>query len=232
MAWISVIGAVCGAVIALAGAVTVEAQRNRDERRRNRAAARLGYCLDFAVALDSAHSALREIAQDDNAAPDRLRRANRAVQSADVFAARERLLVAGTVELVQAGELAYQRLIAIRNAIRSGAALSSRDYHRAYHAYAEAIWQLRMAARVDLDQARMHPADLRRRSWSERENCQGCRETTARRVDRQRQSMERRAAGLLAPRHDDPRPACPTVSFMDETDGFRTPRPRGLPGVV
>ncbi len=78
------------------------------------------------------------------------------------------------MELVKAGELAYQRLIATRNVIRSGAALSSQDYHQTYHAYAEAIWQLRMAARVDLDQARLEPADLERRSWSERENCRGC----------------------------------------------------------
>lgn len=168
------VGAVCGAVIALAGAVTVEVQRNREERRRNREADRLGYCLDFAVALDSAHSALREIAQDDDDPPARLRLANRVVHEANVFAARERLLVAGTVELVKAGELAYQRLIAVRNAVRSGATLSSGEYHQAYHGYAEAIWQLRMAARADLDQVRLEPADLERRSWSERENCRGC----------------------------------------------------------
>lgn len=174
MEWTSVIGAVCGAVIALAGAVTVEAQHSRQERRRSREAERLGYCLDFAVALDSAHSGLREVAQDDDDPSRRLRRANRVVHEANVFAARERLLVAGTVELVKAGELAYQRLIAVRNAVRSGAALSSREYHQTYHGYAEAIWQLRMAARADLDQARMEPVDLARRSWSEREGCHGC----------------------------------------------------------
>ncbi|WP_282327912.1 hypothetical protein [Micromonospora sp. WMMD712] len=174
MEWISVVGAICGAVIALASAVTVEAQHSRQERRRNREAERLGYCLDFAVALDSAHSGLREVAQDDDDPSRRIRRANRVVHEADVFAARERLLVAGTVELVKAGELAYQRLIAVRNAVRSGAALSSREYHQTYHGYAEAIWQLRMAARADLDQARLEPVDLERRSWSERENCHGC----------------------------------------------------------
>ncbi|MEV4847924.1 hypothetical protein AB0K20_32580 [Micromonospora matsumotoense] len=174
MEWITFIGAVCGAVIALASAVTVEVQHNRAERRRSRETERVGYCLDFAVALDLAHSALRQVAQSDEEAAHRLRSANRAVHEANVFAARERLLVAGTIEIVKAGELAYHRLIGVRNTIRSGVALSSGEYHRAYHEFAEAIWQFRMVVRAELDHARLKPADLERQSWSERENCRGC----------------------------------------------------------
>ncbi|WP_422769000.1 hypothetical protein ACN28C_19660 [Plantactinospora sp. WMMC1484] len=174
MEWIPLVGAICGAVIALAGALAAEVQHNRAERRRHREAERVGYCLDFVVALDSAHSALRAVAQSDEDASRRLPSANRAVHEANVFAERERLLVAGTLEVVKAGEFAYRRLIGVRNVIRSGATPSSRDYHRAYHEFAEAIWQFRMAVRTDLDHARLEPVDLERRSWSERENCRGC----------------------------------------------------------
>ncbi|MFI6823263.1 hypothetical protein ACIBJE_20235 [Micromonospora sp. NPDC050187] len=183
MEWIPVVGVVCGAVIALASALTVEAQHNRAQRRQHREAERVRYCLEFALALDSAHSGLREVAQDHDDPRDRLRPANRAVHRAGVFAARERLLVAGTVDLVKTGELAYDRLIAVRNAVRSGATLQSREYHQAYHAFAEAIWQLRMAARADLDQAVLEPADLDRRSWSEREGCHRCLEPASREPD-------------------------------------------------
>ncbi|MFB9542678.1 hypothetical protein [Micromonospora sagamiensis] len=174
MEWIPVVGVVCGAVIALATALMVESKHNRALRRQHREAERVRHCLEFALALDAAHSALREVAQGHDDPRDRLRPANRAVHQAGVFAARERLLVSGTVDLVKAGELAYHRLIAVRNAVRSGATLPSREYHLAYHAFAEAVWQLRMAARADLDQAVLAPADLDRRSWSEREGCSAC----------------------------------------------------------
>ncbi|MFE0589801.1 hypothetical protein [Micromonospora echinospora] len=183
MEWIPVVGVVCGAVIALASALMVEAQHNRAQRRQHREAERVRYCLEFALALDSAHSALREVAQDHDGSRDRIRPANRAVHRAGVFATRERLLVAGTVELVKAGELAYDRLIAVRNAVRAGATLQSREYHLAYHAFTEAVWQLRMAARADLDQAVLEPADLDRRSWSEREGCRWCLEPASREPD-------------------------------------------------
>ncbi|WFE35095.1 hypothetical protein [Micromonospora sp. WMMD975] len=174
MEWMPIVGAICGGAIALASAVTTEVQHNRAERRRNRERERVDYCLDFAVALDSAHSALRAVAQGDEDASHRLRSANRVVHEANVFAARERLLVAGTKEIVKTGERAYHGLIVVRNTIRSGASLSSEEYHRAYHEFAEVTWRFRMAVRTDLDHARLEPADLERRSWSEREDCRGC----------------------------------------------------------
>ncbi|MEU4565109.1 hypothetical protein [Micromonospora sp. NPDC023956] len=183
MEWIPVAGVICGAVIALASALMVEAQHNRAQRRQHREMERVRYCLEFALALDAAHSALREVAQDHDDSRDRLRPANRAVHRAGVFASRERLLVAGTVDLVKAGEVAYDRLIAVRNVVRAGATLQSRDYHQAYHGFAEAVWQLRMAARADLNQAVLEPADLDRRSWSEREGCRWCLEPASREPD-------------------------------------------------
>ncbi|MCG5457276.1 hypothetical protein PSH03_002383 [Micromonospora sp. PSH03] len=180
MEWIPFVGAICGAAIALASAVSVEVQHNRAERRRGREGERIGYYLDFAVALDTAHSALREIAQSGEDPSHGLRSASRVVHEANVFTARERLLVAGTKEIVKAGEMAYQGLIGVRNAIRSGVTLSSGEYHRAYHEFAEAIWQFRMVVRTEFDQARLEPADLKRRSWSEREDCRGCLELAGR----------------------------------------------------
>ncbi|MFE0592072.1 helix-turn-helix domain-containing protein [Micromonospora echinospora] len=128
----------------------------------------------FMLALDATHGALRRIADDDLPPPRRYDAANRAVHDAALYVAREQLLVSATVPVVAAGEAAFLRLIAIRDAIRTGAALASPEYHAVYHPFAESLWTFRMALRQGFGQEPVTPALLDRIDWSDRERCADC----------------------------------------------------------
>jgi hypothetical protein len=114
--------------------------------------------------LEAAHSALRLVARGRVDDPDLSFAAGQAVQDAGVYGVRERLLMSGSTELVQAGETAFGRLMGVRDAVRGGAALSSRSYHDAYHAYADALWALRRAVRTALGQRPITPSEHRPRA--------------------------------------------------------------------
>ncbi|SCF35472.1 Helix-turn-helix domain-containing protein [Micromonospora echinospora] len=128
----------------------------------------------FMLALDATHGALRRVAGDDLSPPRRYDAANRAVHDAALYVAREQLLVSATVPVVAAGEAAFLRLIAIRDAIRTGAALASPEYHAVYHPFAESLWTFRMALRQAFGQEPVTPALLDRIDWSDRERCADC----------------------------------------------------------
>ena len=106
----------------------------------------------------------------------RLAEANRAVHDAGLYGAREQLIVAGSRQLVTSGEVAFLRLIAVRDEIRRGARLKSQDYHRAYHSYALALWSFRMALRVEFGHEPLTPDTLDRANWSDLERCADCAE--------------------------------------------------------
>lgn len=128
----------------------------------------------FMLALDATHGALRRVADDDLSPPRRYDAANRAVHDAALYVAREQLLVSATVPVVAAGEVAFLRLIAIRDAIRTGAALASPEYHAVYHPFAESLWTFRMALRQGFGEEPVTPALLDRIDWSDRERCADC----------------------------------------------------------
>ncbi|MFG1850141.1 helix-turn-helix domain-containing protein [Micromonospora carbonacea] len=128
----------------------------------------------FMLALDEAHNALRAVARADLPPSARHDAANETLHNARVYAIRERLLVLGAAPLVAAAEVAFLRLIAIRDAIRAGARLDGADYHRVYHPFAEGLWAFRMALRADLGQSPLTPEELGRADWSDRERCRDC----------------------------------------------------------
>ncbi|MEU8086575.1 helix-turn-helix transcriptional regulator [Micromonospora sp. NPDC049101] len=128
----------------------------------------------FMLALDEAHNALRAVARTNRSPAARRDPANGTLDHAGVYAIRERLLALGTVPLVTAAEVAFLRLVAIRDAIRAGAGLAEADYHRVYHPFAEALWLFRMAVRVELGQPPLTPDALGRADWSDRERCRDC----------------------------------------------------------
>ncbi len=135
----------------------------------------MAYGMAFLAALDSAHHALREVARTEPAGSDRRpARAGRAVHDAEVYLARERLLVSGTVPLVTSGEEAFLRLVAVRDAIRAGANLESAEYHEVYHRFAEALWSFRMVMRAEFGQPPLIPELLNLADWSDRERCRDC----------------------------------------------------------
>ena len=163
-----------GAVIALAGTLLADVGRDRRLRGRDIDLVQRETNVDFALALTAAHAGLREVG--DSSARDAERRAaiNRAVDEAGLYGARERLLMTATAPVVKAGETVFLRLIDIRDAIRDGAMTQSQEYHDAYHPFAEALWQFRMATRRDFHQPAFTPEKVDRVSWSERESCSFC----------------------------------------------------------
>ena len=175
MSWLPVAGAAVGAVIALAGTLVTSIRADRTQRSRDRESERLKTYIDFAQALETTHGALRVVARSAPDDPDRSSAAGQAVHDSGIYGVRERLLMSGTAELVEAGETAFGRLIGVRDAVRGGAVLSGRAYHDAYHAYAEALWTFRVTARRALGQRPITPGELGRVSWSEREQCPECR---------------------------------------------------------
>lgn len=172
--WIPFAGTALGAVIALGGTVLAGARNDRGQRRRDRETDRIRTYVDFALALDTAHAALREVARTAADDPGRYVAGSSAVQASGLYGVRERLLMSASRALVTAGETAFGRLIDIRNAVRAGAMRSSREMHDVYHPFAEALWSFRVAARVELGQNSLNPGDLDRQSWSEREECPVC----------------------------------------------------------
>ncbi|RAO30075.1 hypothetical protein ONO86_05627 [Micromonospora noduli] len=172
--WIPFASTALGAVIALAGALLAGVRNDRGQRHRDRESDRLRTYVDFALALDEAHAALREVARTPQDEPVRGVAASAAVHAAGLYGVRERLLMSASPALVTAGESAFDRLIGIRNAVRSGVVLSTRDYHDVYHPFADALWTFRVAARVEVGQNLLNPDDLNRESWSERERCALC----------------------------------------------------------
>nr|WP_152332246.1 hypothetical protein [Micromonospora purpureochromogenes] len=171
--WVPLVSTALGAVVALGGTLLAGIRNDRGQRNRDRESDRVRAYVDFALALDTAHANLRAVARSHHAA-DQYAAALSAVHESGLYGVRERLLISATPDLAKAGEAAFARLIGIRNAIRSGVALPTREYHDAYHAFAEALWAFRVAVRTELGQSRLSPEDLNRSSWSEREGCALC----------------------------------------------------------
>jgi hypothetical protein len=152
----------------------VDVRRDRSQRQRDRAAARIQHCVDLALALDQAHGSLRRVATTWTQQVDGLAAANQTLHDALVYAARERLLMSGTARQVAAGEEAFFRLVDVRNVIREGTALQSAVYHRAYHSFSASLWRFRVAVRVDLGERPVSPELVGRIDWSDRDRCAEC----------------------------------------------------------
>lgn len=165
-----------GAIIALSGTLLADLRRDRRQRERNDEQIRQQTYVEFALALNAAHGALREVSEVVTEAGDRRVAVNRAVQDADVYGARERLFISATAALVGLGEIAFLRLIAIRTAIRQGATIGSTEYHDLYHSFAEALWHFRLAVRADFARPAFTADNVGQTSWSERESCAVCAE--------------------------------------------------------
>lgn len=172
--WVPIVSTAGGAIIALAGTLVAGVRTDRSQRSRDREAERLATYAEFAVALDGAHGALREVARDETAGLDRYTKASAAVHDSKIYSIRERLLMSGSSDLVQAGEQAFLRLVATRNAVRDGVRQSTREFHDLYHPYADALWTFRIAVRREMGQVPFVPDDVGKVSWSERETYPRC----------------------------------------------------------
>lgn len=135
MDWMPLLSTGAGALIALSGSFLVDLRRGRDTRDRDRDLDRWSACVDFALALGTAHSMLRRTAAGDRAAT------TQAMTESGAYQERERLLMSGTPELVVAGEDAFHRLVDMQRLIRAGEDVRSPEGHEAYHRFAEALWR-------------------------------------------------------------------------------------------
>ncbi|TDB71563.1 hypothetical protein [Micromonospora sp. KC723] len=166
--WMPLLSTGAGALIALSGSFLVDLRRERDTRARDRDLDRWRTCVDFALALDAAHTALRSVPAGDRQA------ASVAMTEAGAYQARERLLMSGTPDLVVAGEVVFHRLVAMRKLIGAGSDVRSPAGHESYHEFAEALWTFRMAVRQRFGHRALQPGTLKRRDWSERHECAYC----------------------------------------------------------
>ncbi|GIM97373.1 hypothetical protein [Paractinoplanes toevensis] len=172
MAWEALPSAAIGAVIALSGTLLADVRRDRQQRGRDLGTERRKYCVAFTVTLTEALGALRSVAARRLAATE-LRTAVGEAMNA-TYVAREQLLLSGSGPIVVAGEVAFHRLVDVRDAVRAGAELDSVEYHDAYHSFADALWRFRMAVREDLHEPSLAPEDLHRPDWTDRDRCAVC----------------------------------------------------------
>ncbi|NRQ36238.1 hypothetical protein HII36_31035 [Nonomuraea sp. NN258] len=174
MDWLPLVSTVAGAVIALGGTMLADTLRRRDERGRGLRTDRRQSYLDYVLALDTAHGLLRGVAARGGEPAELRRAAGETIGQANLYKTRENHLVTAAPEVAQAGEVAFRKLIAIRDVVRSGAEPGTKEFHGAYHDFAEALWRLRMSVRVDLGSRALKPGELQQASWSERESCDLC----------------------------------------------------------
>ncbi|WP_432824471.1 hypothetical protein [Dactylosporangium sp. CA-092794] len=171
MTWGALLSAMVGAIIALGGTLLADTRRDSQQRGRDLRQDRRKQCVDFVIALGEALGGLRGAAlvRDDGE-----RRAAAAEAMTPVYPAREQLLVTATAAELLAGETAFHRLVAVRDAVRAGATLASAEYHDAYHPLAEALWGFRLTIRADLGQPKLAPDLLGRPDWTDRDRCDVC----------------------------------------------------------
>ena len=177
--WVTLVSTVSGAVLALGGTVIAYVFSARDRRsRENRGDRRQSY-IDYILAVEAAHSALRRVADPNRTRGDLSVEAAEAMTNSGVYGAREKLLVTADRGIVRAGETTLEALSKMRRAARHGATLDTLEWHNAYHQYAEAVWALRRAARTDLGADQITPDDLGKLSWDSQQNCDFCRHALA-----------------------------------------------------
>ncbi|MEU8284163.1 hypothetical protein AB0C01_07470 [Micromonospora sp. NPDC048905] len=174
MSWIPLVAAVVGALIALSGTLFADVRRDRQQRNRDYEQFRRETYVEFVLALNAAHAALRKVSDSPMSVEERRNAVNAAMSDAGLYGAREQLLMTATTSVVKAGEAVFHRVVGIRKAVRDGATTSSVEYHEAYHPFAEALWKFRMVVRTDFRQLVLAPMDVDRTTWSELESCAVC----------------------------------------------------------
>lgn len=179
MDWFTLLATVAGGTAALLGTVLAHSLGSREERKRENSTERRDSYIAYLIALDAAHSRLRQLADPDDPPADLEVQVRRAMAESRVYETRERLLLVGNPAVMAPMERVHARLAELRKAISRGAKLYTMPYHDAYHPYAEALWYLRTAIRKDLGAAALSPSDLDKQSWDSQANCEFCQRNQA-----------------------------------------------------
>ncbi|MQY02626.1 hypothetical protein [Actinomadura macrotermitis] len=179
MDWLPLVSTFGGAAIALSGTFMLETRKQKEQRVRDHTAEKRAKYLEFIGALDALHNNLRRCTRLTGEDIDLEQATQDAVNDSKVFPARENMLVVASPEVARAAQAAFRRTRAFQQVVLRGLSIRSPEYHEAYHEYADAIWRLRVAVRVDLGNAPLKPEDVGKVSWSEREDCRVCGERSA-----------------------------------------------------
>lgn len=175
MDWGTLVATMGGAVIAISGTVLADRQRTRHEDDRGLQTRRREIYIEFITAAGTAHSQLRQLAQDRGAAADPEASSRAALTDARLYELRERLFIDASPEVATAGQAMFEGLRALRRAVATEASLSSPAFHEAYHPYIEAVWAYRVAVRDELEGESVSPAVFGWAAWDGRERCPQCR---------------------------------------------------------
>ena len=173
--WLPLVSTAAGAAIAFAGTVVADMLRRRDSRHRWDFGERRQAYSQLVLAIGAGLEGLRQVARLGPRGTARVDAASDAISAADVYVAREKVVMFGEPEVIRAAEQVFDRLIEVRDVVRAGADTNSPEYHDVYHPYAEAMWQLRLAVRHDLGASALSPSDVGRDSWEGRDTCATCR---------------------------------------------------------
>jgi hypothetical protein len=146
-AWISLIATALGALIAFSGSTLSEGLKSRREQARSQLETQRQITVDFILVVDKVHGLLRQVATQSTDISELRTAAREAVGSSGIYGTREQMLISVPPKVAVAAEAAFHALIAIRDAVESGAKLGSSPYKKAYNDWAGAVWALRQVAR-------------------------------------------------------------------------------------
>ncbi|MBC9715062.1 CchlQ [Streptomyces sp. TRM66268-LWL] len=173
MDWGTLVAAVSGGSLAMAGTVLADHLRHRHEQDRGLGERRRAIYLDFIAAAEVCHTRLRAL-RDAGADTDLAAESRAALAASGIYEARERLFIDASTGAASAGQAMFEQLRRFQRTVGEGHAPESAAYHDAYHSYIGAVWDYRVAVRGELDGKPLAPAEFGWRRWDGRDRCELC----------------------------------------------------------
>ncbi|WP_199547171.1 CchlQ [Streptomyces sp. N35] len=176
MDWGTLIAAVSGGSLAMAGTVLADHLRHRHEQDRGLGERRRAIYLDFIAAAETCHSRLRAL--QSTAREERAEESRGALTASGIYEARERLFIDASTRVAGAGQAMFEQLRRLQRTVGEGAEPDSAAYHDAYHSYIGSVWDYRVAVRGELDGKALAPAEFGWQRWDGRDRCELCTSAT------------------------------------------------------
>ncbi|MEU2075496.1 CchlQ [Streptomyces sp. NPDC013489] len=176
MEWATLVAALGGGLIAIAGTVLADRLRTRQEHRRGLQARRRDVYTEFIAAAGAAHTELRHLAQSGDETIDLEEATRLALTDARIYEVRERLFLDASARIAGTGQTMFESLRALRRTVAAGAGISTPAFHDVYHPYLDAVWAYREAVRNELEGHALTPTDFGWSAWDGRERCPHCRQ--------------------------------------------------------
>ncbi|MFG2267275.1 hypothetical protein [Streptomyces sp. NPDC048720] len=151
MDWTPLLSTLTGAVIGIAATLIADRNRWRREEARHALEVRREVYTEYVSALKAAGEEIRAVALGDHMSESARDAAVReAVRGTGIYTASERLWLVGPPQVVEAGNEAFHRLRALRDAYARGVAVGSADDAPLIERRRKAMAQMRRLMREDL----------------------------------------------------------------------------------